>query len=96
MVCALVMILRPRELTLHKGRHQVQDGHVHVARIEPGRGLEAKQATADHHRLRARLRGYEHGIDVVEVAVGENAGKVVARHRQDQRHRAGSDNKLVV
>ncbi len=84
------------ELALHQGRHQVQDGDVHAARVEPGRGLEPEQAAADHHRLAARLGGEQHGVDVVEIAIGEHAGKVVAGHRNDERHRAGGDDQLVV
>ena len=84
------------ELALHQRRHQVQHGDVHVARVEPGRGLEPEQAAADDDRLGARLGGEQHGVDVVEVAVGEHAGKIVAGHRQDERHRAGGDDELVV
>ena len=84
------------ELALHQRRHQMQDGDVHVARVETGRGLEAEQAAADDDCLGARLGGDQHGVDVVEVAVGEDAGEVVARHRQDERHRAGGDDQLVV
>ena len=66
---ALVMTLMPRcferplqqvaggrvELALHQRRHQVEDGHVHAARAEPGRGLEAEQAAADDDGPGARL-----------------------------------------
>ena len=74
----------------------MQHGHVHAARLEAGRGFEAEQAAADDHRLGARLRGQQHGVDVVEVAIGEHAGQVVAGHRQDEGHRAGGDHQLVV
>ena len=40
--------------------------------------------------------GDQHGVDVVEVAVGEDAGEIVAGHRHDERHRAGGDHQLVV
>ena len=45
------------ELALHQCRHQMQDGDVHVAGGEPGRGFEPEQAAADDDRLGARLRG---------------------------------------
>ena len=64
--------------------------------LQAGRRFEAEQAAADDDRLGARLRGEQHGVDVVEVAVGEHAGQVVARHRNDERHRAGGDDQLVV
>ena len=110
LVEALVMTLMPRcferalqqiaggriELALHQRRHQMQHGDVHVPRVEPGRRLEAEQAAADDDRLGARLRGEQHRIDVVEIAIGQDARQIVARHRQDERHRARGDDQLVV
>ena len=46
--------------------------------------------------LAARLRGQQHGLDVVEIAIGEDARQIVAGHRNDERHRAGGDDQLVV
>ena len=62
------------ELALHQGRHDVQHGHIHAALLQPGRGFEAEQAAADDDGLGARLSCEQHGVDVVEVAVAQNAG----------------------
>ena len=64
--------------------------------FEARRGLEAEQAAADDDRLAARLRREQHRVDVVEVAIGQDAGEIMARHRQDERRRAGGDDQLVV
>ena len=72
------------------------DGDVHAAALEAGRGLEAEQAAADDHRLAARLGGEQHRLHVVEIAVGEHAGKVVPGNRNDDGVRAGGDDELVV
>ena len=110
LVDALVTTLMPRssmarlqhvarrrvELALHQRRHEMHDGDIHVARGQARRGFEAEQAAADDHGLGARLGRDQHGVDIVEIAVGEDARKVVPRHRQDERHRARGDDQLVV
>ena len=84
------------ELALHQRRHDVQDGDVHVAHAKPGRRFEPEQSAADDHGLGPRLRGEQHGVDVVEVAIGQDARQIVAGHRQDEGNRAGGDDELVV
>ena len=79
------------ELALHQRRHDVQHGDVHAALAEAGSRFQAEQAAADDHRLRPRLRGEQHGVDVVEVAIGQHARQVLAGHRDDERHRTGGD-----
>ena len=54
---------------------------VHAARCETGRRLKAEQAAADDDRLVARLRGNQHGVDVVKIAIGQHAGQVMTRDR---------------
>ena len=62
------------ELALHQVAHHVQDHDLHAARLQPGRRLEAEQAAADDHRPGAgHLGGLEHRLDVVEVAIGDDA-----------------------
>ena len=73
------------ELALHQGRHQVHDRDVHALRLQAGGGFQAQQAAADDHGIAARLGGQQHGLDVVEVAVGQHARQVVAGHRDDDR-----------
>ena len=84
------------ELPLHQRRHQMQHGDVHAALFEPGRSFEAEQSAADHHGLGARLRGKQHRLHVVEIAIGQDARKVVAGNRQNERRRAGRDDQFVV
>ena len=85
------------ELALHQGRHQVQDGDVHALLLQARRRLEPQKAAADHHGIAAAtLRRQQHGLDIVEVAIGQHARQVVARHRQDDRVGAGTDDQLVV
>ena len=84
------------ELALHQGRHQVHDGDVHALRLQAGRGLQAQQATTDDHDAAARLGGQQHGLDVVEIAVGQYARQVVARDRDDDGVGASGDDQLVV
>ena len=84
------------ELALHQGRHQVHDRDVHALRLQAGGGFEAQKAAADDHGIAARLGGQQHGLDVVEVAVGQHARQVVAGHRDDDGVGAGGDDQLVV
>jgi hypothetical protein len=74
----------------------MHDGHVHVAGVEACGRLQPEQAAADHDRFRPRLRRDEHGVDVVEIAVAEDTGEIVARYREDQRRGARCDDELVV
>jgi hypothetical protein len=74
----------------------MDDADLHAALLEAYGGFEPKQAPADLHRPPARLGGEQHGVDVVEVAVGEHAGKLRARNRNDDRRGAGGDDELVV
>ena len=85
------------ELALHQVAHDVQDHDLHAAQAQAGGGFEAEQAAADHHGLAPRQRGgVEHRSDVVDVAEGDDAFEVLARQRQDEGHRAGGDQQLVV
>ena len=95
--CLLQQVAGGRiELALHQRRHDVQHGHVHAAFLQAGGGLQAEQAAADDDGLCARLGGEQHGVDVVEIAVGEHARQILAGHRNDERHRAGGDDQPVV
>jgi hypothetical protein len=68
------------ELALHQRRHQVHDGDVHALRLQAGGGFEAQKAAADDDGAAARLGGEQHGLDVVEIAIGQHARQVVAWH----------------
>src|SRR3546814_14617157 len=77
--------------SFHQGRHQVDDGDFHAAQAQPIRGLEPEQAAADDDRIAARIRGREHGIDIVHVAERDDAGQVLAGHRDAEGSGAGWD-----
>ena len=93
---ALVMTLMPRasialcsrcpaggvELALHQRRREMQHGDVHALLLEPGRRLEPEQAAADDDRRAARLGREQHRLHVVEIAIGQHAGELVAGHRE--------------
>ena len=86
--CLFEQIARRRiELALHQCRHDMQDGHVHVAGFETRRRFEPEQSATDDDGPCPRLRGEQHGPDVVKVAIGQNTGKIIAGHRQDKRQR---------
>ena len=56
---------------------------IHAARRETGRRLKAEQAPADDNRLVARLRGNQHGVDVVKIAIGQYSGQVMTWDRDN-------------
>ncbi len=74
----------------------MQHGHVHAAQRKAGGGFQTQQAAADDDRLFARLRGEQHGVHIVEVAIGDDAGQVLAGNRDDEGNRAGGDHQLVI
>ena len=60
------------------------------------RRLQPEQTTADHHRAAAPLGGGEHMLDILHVAEADDAGQVVAGHRNDERVGAGRDQQPVI
>ena len=84
------------ELPLHQRRHEVHDRDVHAALLQAVRGLEAEQAAADHDRVPVLARRRDHLVDVGDVAVGHDAGQLLARQRQHDGVRAGREDHAVV
>ncbi len=84
------------ELALHQPRHDVHHGHVHAAQHQAVGRFQPQQAAADHHRVLVRLRGLDHGLGVLDVAVGDHPVQLLAWHRQDERQRAGGQQQPVV
>ncbi len=74
----------------------MHDGGLHALHGKAGRRFEAEQAAADHHRVAALASRGQHGIDVVEIAEGDDARQVDARHRDQDRPRADGDHQGVV
>ncbi len=62
------------QLALHQRRHEVENGHLHAPSLEAGRRLQAEQPAADDDRAPAGTGRGDHGIHVVEIAIGHDAG----------------------
>ncbi len=84
------------QLTFHEGVHEMHHGHRHAPLLETVGGLQTQQAAADHHRPPAAACGLEHGIDVMDVAEGDHSLQILARHRDDERPRAGGQHQAIV
>ncbi len=84
------------ELTVHDGRVEVNDGHLHALPLQPVSSLQAQQPGADDDGAALGARNLDHLLDIGEIAVGENAGQLVTRNRDDERERTGGDDKLVI
>ena len=61
------------ELALHQPVHEMEEGDAGAGLGEAVGGFEAEQPAADHHHARAGGFGCRDGVDVVDVAEGENA-----------------------
>ena len=72
------------ELPLHQVDHQVQHGHIHAALGEAGGRFQTQQTAADHHGAAALGGGLDHRVGVIEIAVGDHPGQVLAGHRNDE------------
>ncbi len=84
------------ELALHQRRHQVEDRDVHALALQAGSRFQPEQAAADDDGAALALRDHQHGVDVVEIAIGAARRAVVAGNRDDEGQRAGGDDQLVV
>ena len=94
---ALQQLARRRiELALHQPRHDVHDRHVHATQPQAVGGFEPQQAAADHHRVRVCCRRVDHRLGVGDVAVGDHAVELLARHRQHERVGAGGQQQAIV
>ena len=71
-------------------------GDVHATQFQAVRRFQAKQATADHDGSLVLARSGNHRIDIGDVAEADDAGQIGARHRQDERFRAGGQQQAVV
>ena len=74
----------------------MHDGNAHALGRKASRGFEAKEAAADHDRPTAAGGRRQHGVDIVEVAEGDDAGQIRAGHGDDDRHGAGRHDQLVI
>ena len=72
------------QLAFHQVAHEVNDRHVHAALLHACRGLQPQQTATDHHSLATGFGGGDHLFGVIQIAVGADAGQVLARHRDDK------------
>ena len=73
------------ELALHQRRHDVHHGDGHAAQHQAVGRFEAEQPAADDDGVFVLGGGGYHLVGVGDVAVGNHALQVFARHRQDER-----------
>ena len=84
------------ELAVHQPGVHVHHRHLHAAQHQAVGGLQAQQAAANHHRVLVCLGGFDHGLGVGNVAVGDHTFQVIARHRQHEGFGAGAQQQAVV
>ena len=84
------------ELALHERRHEMEHGHIHALLFEAGCSFEAEEPAADNHRATAGFCSEQHRVDIVEIAIGEDAGQIMSGHRKNKGNRARRDDQLVV
>ena len=84
------------ELTLHQAAGQMHDGDIHAAQFQAIRGFESEQAATDDDGMLVRFSRGDHGIRVMDVAIGNHAREFLARHRQHERVRAGRHEQAVI
>ena len=76
--------------------HEVHDGDLHAALLQPVRRLEPEQPTADDDCALELARRVDHAIDVRDVAIADDTVKLLARQRQHDRVRARRQNQPIV
>jgi hypothetical protein len=87
---------RAVELPLHQPRHQMDDGHVHSAKLEAVRGFEAQQPATDDDGMLVLLRRGDHRVGVGDVAIRDDTRQIFSRNRQDHRARSGREQEAIV
>ena len=71
-------------------------GDLRAARGHAGGGLQPQQTAADHDRPGAGAAGRDHRVGVLQVAIGDDAGQIVPRQRDDEGCRPGGDDQRVI
>ncbi len=65
-------------------------------RCKPLAAFQPQQAAADDDRVAVVARHRQHGFDILDIAEGQHAAQLMARHRNDERLGAGGDQQAVV
>ena len=84
------------ELAFEQPRADMHDGHVHAAQLQAVGSFQAEQAAADDDRVLVQPGGFDHLVGILDVAVADDAGQIVAGNRQHEGGRAGGDEQAVV
>jgi len=84
------------ELALHQPLRQMHDGDIHAAQFQAVRRFQPEQAAADHDRVLVLAGRIDHRIGVGDIAIGDHALQVLARHRQHERVGAGRQQQAVI
>ncbi len=84
------------ELPFHEAVDEMHDGHVHAALLKPVCRLETEQPAADHDGFRGSAGRVDHALDVVDVAIRDDAVEIDARQRQHDGVRARREQEPVV
>ena len=71
-------------------------GDIHAAQLETVGRFEAEQAAADDHRMPVQAGRRDHLVGILDVAITDDAGQIVAGNRQNERIRAGGDQQAIV
>ena len=75
----------------------MKDGDVHPARSQTSRCFQPqKPPTDDNGFLIGNGGRIDHGVGIVQITIGDHAGQILARHRNNERGRAGGDQQLVI
>src|SRR4029079_4444724 len=84
------------ELTLHQRRHQMHHGDLHALGFETRGRFKTKETAADNDSIAAFLSSSEPRVPVIQIAKGNDAGKLGAGYRDENGPRTGRDNQIVV
>ncbi len=84
------------DLRRHQPGRHLDDVGVEAELVQRVRGFEAEQAAADHGAGRRRGRRLPDRLEVLDGAVDEAAGQVVAGHGRDEWRGTGGEHQVVV
>ncbi|KFB70664.1 MAG: hypothetical protein AW09_004257 [Candidatus Accumulibacter phosphatis] len=77
------------ELTFEQPVGEVDHRHVHAAQLQTVGRLETEQTATDHHRVPVAPGGVDHGVGIMDVAIGNDTRQVVAGNGQNEGVRSG-------
>ena len=84
------------ELAFEQPGTDMHHGDIHAAQLQAVGGFQPEQAATDDDRVLVMCCGIDHLVGILDVAVADDAGQVIAGDRQHERGRAGGDQQAVV